>query len=112
MLIVLSFTDNTLRLPGIMILALGPAAVAFNWCLVVSLLRVAGQSACTSAPFREGFSFLLTLSAGPGWSSKVRNASQQAIRQELFLERCSVRGLANRFFAGKQNRSGCAAWKR
>jgi O-antigen ligase len=33
MLIILSFTDNTLRLPGIMILALAPPAVAFNWCL-------------------------------------------------------------------------------
>lgn len=33
MLVILSFTDNTLRLPGIMILALAPPAVAFNWCL-------------------------------------------------------------------------------
>jgi O-Antigen ligase len=33
MLIILSFTDNTLRSPGIMILALAPAAVALNWCL-------------------------------------------------------------------------------
>lgn len=33
MLVSLSFTDNTLRLPGIMILTLAPLAVAFNWCL-------------------------------------------------------------------------------
>lgn len=33
MLVILSFTDNTLRLPGIMILALAPLAVGFNWCL-------------------------------------------------------------------------------
>jgi hypothetical protein len=33
MLVILSFTDNTLRLPGIMILALAPVAVAFNWCV-------------------------------------------------------------------------------
>jgi O-Antigen ligase len=46
MLIILSFTDNTLRLPGIMILALAPAAVAFNWCLhFQSALELAGQSA-------------------------------------------------------------------
>ncbi len=32
MLIILSFTDNTLRTPGIMILALSPVPVAFNWC--------------------------------------------------------------------------------
>ena len=33
MLVTLSFTDNTLRTPGIMILALAPVAVGFNWCL-------------------------------------------------------------------------------
>jgi len=33
MLVSLSFTDNTLRSPGIMILTLAPLAVAFNWCL-------------------------------------------------------------------------------
>jgi len=32
MLVTLSFTDNTLRTPGIMILALSPVPVAFNWC--------------------------------------------------------------------------------
>ena len=32
MLVILSFTDNTLRTPGIMILALSPVPVAFNWC--------------------------------------------------------------------------------
>jgi len=33
MLVVLSFTDNTLRTPGIMILTLCPVPVAFNWCI-------------------------------------------------------------------------------
>lgn len=33
MLVVLSFTDNTLRTPGIMILTLSPVPIAFNWCL-------------------------------------------------------------------------------
>lgn len=33
MLVVLSFTDNTLRTPGIMILTLSPVPVAFNWCI-------------------------------------------------------------------------------
>lgn len=33
LLVTLSFTDNTLRTPGIMILALSPVPVAFNWCL-------------------------------------------------------------------------------
>jgi O-antigen ligase len=32
LLVILSFTDNTLRTPGIMILALSPLPVAFNWC--------------------------------------------------------------------------------
>lgn len=33
MLVSLSFTDNTLRTPGIMILAMAPLTVAFNWCV-------------------------------------------------------------------------------
>jgi hypothetical protein len=33
LLVILSFTDNTLRTPGIMILALSPLPVAFNWCI-------------------------------------------------------------------------------
>lgn len=33
LIVVLSFTDNTLRTPGIMILTLSPLPVAFNWCL-------------------------------------------------------------------------------
>lgn len=33
MLVVLSFTDNTLRTPGFMILTLCPVPVAFNWCI-------------------------------------------------------------------------------
>jgi hypothetical protein len=37
MLVVLSFTDNTLRSPGIMILILAAPAVAFNWCVRQSM---------------------------------------------------------------------------
>lgn len=33
MLVTLSFTDNTLRTPGIMILTLSPVPIALNWCL-------------------------------------------------------------------------------